>query len=128
MTDQERKMRILNRLKAAVYFLLGITVLFLSIQSIIQAHGKLGSILANIIWLILSLIIIVEGIITVKNILMEIPANKRILHLSDWCIVIAGVIIANSAYMLHNNSVLLLGIVMFIAGCIPINDSPRKKK
>lgn len=128
MTDQERKMRILNRLKAAVYFLLGITVLFLSIESIIQAHGKLSSILINIIWLLLSLIIIVEGIITVKNILLKVPANKRSLHLSDWCIVIAGIIIANSAYMLHNNAVLLFGVVMFIAGCIPIKDSPAKKK
>lgn len=128
MTNQERKMRILNRLKAAVYFLLGITVLFLSIQSIGQAHGNLGTILANTIWLLLSLIIIVEGIITVKNILAEIPTKKRVLHLSDWCIVIAGIILGNSAYLIHNNAMLLFGIVMFIAGCIPIKDSPTKKK
>ena len=55
MTDQERKLRILNKLKNIVYFALGITVLFLGISSVIAAHWSTSAILSNIMWILLGL-------------------------------------------------------------------------
>ncbi|MGQ5709861.1 hypothetical protein [Lactobacillus sp. PSON] len=127
MTNQDRKKQILNRLRAIIYLVLGITVLFLSIQSIAQSNGKLGTIFINFIWLFLSLIIIIESGFVIKNILLEINPKKRLFQLSDWCIIIAGIIITNAGYINNSKTFLLIGIVIFIAGCIPIKEIPIKK-
>lgn len=127
MTNQEKKTKILNRLRAIIYLVLGITVLFLSIQSMVEAHGNLVTILINFIWLFLSLIIIIEGGFVIKNILLATAPKQRLFQLSDWCIIIAGIIITNAAYINSNNTFLLIGIVIFIAGCFPIKEISRKK-
>ena len=66
MDNQEAKQRILNKLRNIVFLLLGITVLFLSIESIAQAKGNLGGILGNVVWLLLSLIVLVQAVISIN--------------------------------------------------------------
>ena len=127
MPNQKRKTQILNRLRAIIYFVLGITVFFLSIQSIVQSNGKIGTILINFLWLFLSLIILIEAGFVVKNILLATEPKNRLFQLSDWFIIIFGIIMANSGYMSNNKTFLLIGIVIFIAACIPIKEISIKK-
>lgn len=128
MTNQERKNIILNKLKNIIYFVLGITVLFLSIQSIIMAHGKVTTILLNLIWVFLCLIIIIEGCFGIKHHLEAFEPKQRLFQLIDWLIIILGIIISNIGYVINKHPVILIGIVIFIAGCIPINPNISSKK
>ncbi|KRL91212.1 hypothetical protein [Lactobacillus kalixensis] len=122
MTDQDKKERILNKLKNIVYFTLGITVFFLSIRSIIQAHGNFGSIIANTIWLLLSLIVIVEGAIGIKKSLENIPNKARKVQIVDWIFILASLILANIAYLAGKNNLIIFFGIIFIASCIPIKE------
>ena len=127
MDNQEAKQRILNKLRNIVFLLLGITVLFLSIQSIAQAKGNLGGILGNVVWFLLSLIVLMQAVISIIRELKELPSKQRLYQLSDWAILISGIILGNAGYFAKQNSLLLIGIVLFIAGCIPIHDRPKNK-
>ena len=120
MSDQEKKDRILNRLKNIVYFILGITVLFLSIQSIIQANGKLDSISINAIWLLLSLIVIIEGIIGIKKDLNPLTKLSRNIRIIDWILILGSIISANIFYLLGENNLTIISIIILIASSIPI--------
>lgn len=120
MSDQEKKDRILNRLKNIVYFILGITVLFLSIQSIIQANGKLDSISINAIWLLLSLIVIIEGIIGIKKDLNPLTKLSRNIRIIDWILILGSIISANIFYLLGENNLIIISIIILIASSIPI--------
>ena len=81
MDNQEAKQRILNKLRNIVFLLLGITVLFLSIQSIAQAKGNLGGILGNVVWFLLSLIVLMQAVISIIRELKELPSKQRLYQL-----------------------------------------------
>lgn len=119
MSDQERKQRILTKLRNILFLLLGITVLFISVESIVQNPKN---IISNLIWILLALIVVVQAVISIFQSLGPLDSKPRLLLIIDWIIIIAGILIANFAYMLQNNAWLIIGSAIFIAGCIPIKD------
>ena len=127
MDNQEAKQRILNKLRNIVFLLLGITVLFLSIESIAQAKGNLGGILGNVVWLLLSLIVLVQAVISIIRELKELPSKQRLYQLSDWAILISGIILGNAGYFAKQNSLLLIGVVLIISGCNPKQYKTKNK-
>lgn len=122
MSDQEKKDRILNRLKNIIYFILGITVLFLSVQSIIQANGKLNLISINAIWFLLSLIVITEGIIGIKKELNSLTKLSRNIQIIDWILILGSIISANIFYLLGKNNLIMISIIILIASSIPLKS------
>lgn len=123
MTDQERKQRILIKLRNILFLLLGITVLFISIESIIQNPKNF---IFNLIWMLLALIVVVQAIISISQSMQILNSKQRLLLFIDWIIIIAGILIANFAYAFQNNAWLIIGSAIFIAGCIPIKDQKQK--
>lgn len=124
MTDQERKQRILTKLRNILFMLLSITVLFISVESIIQ-NSKFGNIVSNLIWIVLALIVVVQACISIFQSLQLLDSKQRTLLIIDWTVIIAGILIANFAYAFQNNAWLIIGSAIFIAGCIPIKDKKK---
>lgn len=121
MTDQERKERILTKLRNIVFLLLGITVVFISIESI-MVNNQVGNIVSNIIWIILALIVVVQAFYSIFQSLQSIATKQKTFLIADWATIILGILLANFAYLMKNHLWLIIGIAIFIAGCIPIKD------
>ncbi|MGN1272854.1 MAG: hypothetical protein ACI4T3_06970 [Lactobacillus sp.] len=121
MTDQERKERILTKLRNIVFLLLGITVIFISIASI-TANTAFGNIVSNAIWIILALILIVQAFISIYHSFELLKSKTKVFLLTDWATILLGILLANCAYLMKNNFWLIIGIAIFIAGCIPVKD------
>lgn len=100
MTDQERKERILTKLRNIVFLLLGITVVFISIESIMM-NNQVGNIVSNIIWIILALIVIVQGFYSIFQSLQVIAAKQKLFLIADWATIILGILLANCAYLMR---------------------------
>mgnify|MGYP001623156945 FL=1 len=122
MTDQERKERILTKLRNIVFLLLGITVIFISIASIVS-NTAFGNIVSNALWIVLALFLIVQAAISIYQSLTPLKTRAKILLLTDWATILLGILLANCAYFMKNNFWLIIGIAIFIAGCIPIKDA-----
>lgn len=118
MTNEEQKLRILNKLKNIVYFVLGITVLFLSGQAIFQEKE-----FSNGLWFILGIVIVVEAVIGIKKSLPALQKSQRRFQFLDWSLIIGGIILANVGYLAKLNWLLVLGGIIFIAACVPIKNS-----
>ncbi len=122
MTDQERKERILTKLRNIVFLLLGITVVFISIASIVS-NTAFGNIVSNAVWIVLALFLIVQAAISIYRSLTPLKTRAKIFLLTDWTTILLGILLANCAYFMKNNFWLIIGIAIFIAGCIPIKDA-----
>lgn len=122
MTDQERKERILTKLRNIVFLLLGITVVFISIASIVS-NTAFGNIVSNAVWIVLALILIVQAFISIYQSFRPLASKVKIFLLTDWATILLGILLANCAYFMKNNLWLIIGIAIFIAGCIPIKDA-----
>ncbi|WP_249905808.1 hypothetical protein [Lactobacillus amylovorus] len=122
MTDQERKERILTKLRNIVFLLLGITVVFISIASIVS-NTAFGNIVSNALWIVLALILIVQAFISIYQSFRPLASKVKIFLLTDWATILLGILLANCAYFMKNNLWLIIGIAIFIAGCIPIKDA-----
>ena len=122
MTDQERKERILTKLRNIVFLLLGITVIFISIASIVS-NTAFGNIVSNALWIVLALFLIVQAAISIYQSLTPLKTRAKILLLTDWATILLGILLTNCAYFMKNNFWLIIGISIFIAGCIPIKDA-----
>ena len=121
MTDQERKERILTKLRNIVFLLLGITVIFTSIASIVS-NTAFGNIVSNALWIVLALILIVQAFISIYQSFKPLASKAKIFLLTDWATILLGILLGNYAYLMKNNLWLIIGIAIFIAGCIPIKD------
>lgn len=121
MTDQERKERILTKLRNIVFLLLGITVIFISIASIVS-NTAFGNIVSNALWIVLALILIVQAFISIYQSFKPLASKAKIFLLTDWATILLGILLGNYAYLMKNNLLLIIGIAIFIAGCIPIKD------
>ncbi|MDB6251178.1 hypothetical protein ODV12_08060 [Lactobacillus amylovorus] len=121
MTDQERKERILTKLRNIVFLLLGITVVFISIASIVS-NTAFGNIVSNALWIVLALILIVQAFISIYQSFRPLASKAKIFLLTDWATILLGILLGNGAYLMKNNLWLIIGIAIFIAGCIPIKD------
>ena len=121
MTDQERKERILTKLRNIVFLLLGITVVFISIASIVS-NTTFGNIVSNALWIVLALILIVQAFISIYQSFRPLASKTKIFLLTDWATILLGILLGNCAYLMKNNLWLIIGIAIFIAGCIPIKD------
>ena len=121
MTDQERKERILTKLRNIVFLLLGITVIFTSIASIVS-NTAFGNIVSNALWIVLALILIVQAFISIYQSFKPLASKAKIFLLTDWATILLGILLGNYAYLIKNNLWLIIGIAIFIAGCIPIKD------
>lgn len=121
MTDQERKERILTKLRNIVFLLLGITVVFISIASIVS-NTAFGNIVSNALWIVLALILIVQAFISIYQSFKPLASKAKIFLLTDWATILLGILLGNYAYLMKNNLWLIIGIAIFIAGCIPIKD------
>lgn len=121
MTDQERKERILTKLRNIVFLLLGITVIFISIASIVS-NTAFGNIVSNALWIVLALILIVQAFISIYQSFKPLASKAKIFLLTDWATILLGILLGNYAYLMKNNLWLIIGIAIFIAGCIPIKD------
>lgn len=126
MTDQERKLRILNKLKNIVYFALGITVLFLGISSVIAAHWSTPAILSNIMWILLGLFIIGEGVVSVTKSFEALISKGKITQAVDWILILFGIIFGNIAYLMDKNSWLIIAIIILVTSSIPIKEDFEK--
>ncbi|WP_191451035.1 hypothetical protein [Lactobacillus gallinarum] len=126
MTDQERKLRILNKLKNIVYFALGITVLFLGISSVIAAHWSTSAILSNIMWILLGLFIIGEGVVSVTKSFEALSSKGKIAQAVDWILILFGIIFGNIAYLMDKNSWLIIAIIILVTSSIPIKEDFEK--
>ena len=121
MTDQERKERILTKLRNIVFLLLGTTVVFISIASIVS-NTAFGNIVSNALWIVLALILIVQAFISIYQSFKPLASKAKIFLLTDWATILLGILLGNYAYLMKNNLWLIIGIAIFIAGCIPIKD------
>ena len=121
MTDQERKERILTKLRNIVFLLLRITVIFISIASIVS-NTAFGNIVSNALWIVLALILIVQAFISIYQSFKPLASKAKIFLLTDWATILLGILLGNYAYLMKNNLWLIIGIAIFIAGCIPIKD------
>lgn len=121
MTNQERKERILIKLRNIVFLLLDITVVFISIESII-VNDQVGNIVSNITWIILALIVVVQALYSIFHSLQTLAKKQKTFLIADWATIILGILLTNCAYLMKNNLWLIIGIAIFIAGCIPIKD------
>lgn len=65
MTNQERKNRILTKLRNILFLLLGITVIFISIRDIINAGGKMSALASNLLWIILAIVVVAQSILSI---------------------------------------------------------------
>lgn len=126
MTDQERKLRILNKLKNIVYFALGITVLFLGISSVIAARWSTSAILSNIMWILLGLFIIGEGVVSVTKSFEALSSKGKIAQAVDWILILFGIIFGNIAYLMDKNSWLIIAIIILVTSSIPIKEDFEK--
>ena len=121
MTDQERKERILTKLRNIVFLLLGITVIFISIASIV-VNTNFGNIVSNTILIVLALFLIVQAFMSIYHSFEPLKSKAKIFLLTDWATILLGILLANCAYLMKNNLWLIIGITIFIAGCIPVKD------
>ena len=121
MTDQEQKERILTKLRNIVFLLLGITVIFISIASIFS-NTAFGNIVSNALWIVLALILIVQAFISIYQSFEPLNSKAKVFLLTDWATILLGILLGNCAYLMKNNLWLIIGIAIFIAGCIPIKD------
>lgn len=121
MTDQERKERILTKLRNIVFLLLGITVIFISIASIVS-NTAFGNIVSNALWIVLALILIVQAFISIYQSFEPLNSKAKVFLLTDWATILLGILLGNCAYLMKNSLWLIIGIAIFIAGCIPIKD------
>ena len=122
MTDQERKERILTKLRNIVFLLLGTTVVFISIASIVS-NTTFGNIVSNAVWIVLALFLIVQAAISIYQSLTSLKTRAKIFLLTDWATILLGILLATCAYFMKNNFWLIIGIAIFIVGCIPIKDA-----
>ena len=99
MTDQERKERILTKLRNIVFLLLGITVVFISIASIVS-NTAFGNIVSNAVWIVLALFLIVQAVISIYQSLTPLKTRAKILLLTDWATILLGILLANCAYFM----------------------------
>lgn len=127
MTNQERKNRILTKLRNILFLLLGITVIFISIRDIINAGGKMSALASNLLWIILAIVVVAQSILSIIQSFSPLSTKAKSFLLIDWLIIVLGILIANFAYLLQNNLWLIIGGAIFIAGCIPIKDKNKTK-
>ena len=96
MTDQERKERILTKLRNIVFLLLGITVVFISIASIVS-NTAFGNIVSEAGWIVLALFLIVQAAISIYQSLTPLKTRAKIFLLTDWATILLGILLANCA-------------------------------
>ena len=122
MTDQERKERILTKLRNIVFLLLGITVVFISIASIVS-NTAFGNIVSNAVWIVLSFIFNRSSCYQYLPKFDTLKNESKNLFTNRLGTILLGILLANCAYFMKNNFWLIIGIAIFIAGCIPIKDA-----
>ena len=91
MTDQERKERILTKLRNIVFLLLGITVVFISIASIVS-NTAFGNIVSNALWIVLALILIVQAFISIYQSFRPLASKVKIFLLTDWATILPTIL------------------------------------